>query len=121
MFANSRLTGGTGSNGPDRRRYPRFELALPGRYMLENRQEFSCRTREVSAAGIVLSGPRPSWTGGPIVAYLDRLGRVEGVVSRLLDMGFVIDIDAPDRKRERLAMLIRQMADRPDLAAPRAP
>jgi len=94
----------------ERRRYPRFPLALGGRYMLEDGSEFSCQTQDVSAVGVSVQGFPAGAVGGWVVVYLDGLGRVEGAIVRGTRAWFVIEISATPAKLERLAKKINHIA-----------
>ncbi len=40
------------------------------------------------------------------MAYLDNFGRLEGIVARIFDGGFAVEINASTQKRERIANLL---------------
>lgn len=82
---------------------PGYPLRLKGRYMLPDRSEFTCVSSAVSPLEIVLEGERAGQVGERVVAYLEKLGRVEGTVSRGAQIGFAIAIQASVGKMERLA------------------
>jgi len=83
----------------ERRRHQRFNLKLPGRYMLSDGAEFGCETIDVSPGGIAIRGARSGRLRERVVAYIDGLGRVEGTIARL-------EVHAPSSKQERLAAKI---------------
>ncbi|MGH6748320.1 MAG: PilZ domain-containing protein [Methyloceanibacter sp.] len=91
---------------PERRRYRRVAVALIGRFMRENREEYPCQVVEMSAGGMTLLAPVTCEEGERIVAYLDNLGRIEGVVVRPIEGGFAARILATDTKRERIVNLL---------------
>jgi hypothetical protein len=86
----------------ERRRHPRADLTLIGRYMLRDRREYACRTIDVSASGIAMLGAIKGSVGERVIAHLDRLGRVEGSVARQFGACFAIELSAPALKRERI-------------------
>ena len=88
--------------GPERRRYPRLPLDDLGRYLLASGQEFACRARDVSLVGLALSGPLAGRSGERVVAYLDRLGRVEGVLMRVTRSMFAIQFAGGEARQRRL-------------------
>src|SRR5581483_9257831 len=91
---------------PDRRRFRRVAVNLSGRFMRENREEYPCEVVQMSAGGMILRAPVSCPTGERIVAYLDHVGRVEGVVVRQIDDGIAVRILASASKRERIVNLL---------------
>jgi hypothetical protein len=57
-------------------------------------------------------------TGERIVAYIDHIGRLEGTVSRLVDHGFVVTLQATERKREKLAAQLTWLSNKTALGLP---
>ncbi|MGE3229664.1 MAG: PilZ domain-containing protein, partial [Hyphomicrobium sp.] len=53
---------------PDRRRHRRYALALLGRFMRANKQEYPCRLNDVSVGGASLMAPVEVELGERIVA-----------------------------------------------------
>ena len=96
----------------DRRRYRRHVLSLGGRYMLESRREFACRTIDASADGMALAAPVGGRPGEQVIAYIDHLGRIEGHVLNRTELGFTMQIDASLKKRDRLAATLDWLSDR---------
>lgn len=96
----------------EKRRYRRVALALPGRYMLEDRREFLCKTIDVSAGGLALSAPVRGAIGERIVAYIETLGRIEGHVARTFEGGFAMTASMSAAKREKLANLLTWLINR---------
>jgi hypothetical protein len=91
---------------PDRRRHRRVPVSLFGRFMREDKQEYPCQVVNMSAGGMAVIAPVACQEGERIVAYLDNLGRIEGVVVRPLEGGFAARILASLYKRERIANLL---------------
>src|SRR5271155_1733091 len=79
----------------ERRRHQRVKLRLPGQFMREDRQEFSCVTIDISPGGIAFSSENPGGVGEKIIAYLNQIGRVQGVVARHFYGGFAISMKLP--------------------------
>jgi len=102
----------------ERRRYERFELALPGRFMLYDRLEYPCWTIDVSPAGVGVIGLHKGDIGERIVAYISQIGRIEGMIARRLAKGFALEIQATALKREKLAQRIAWLVKRETLGAP---
>ena len=88
---------------PDRRRHKRVAVALLGRFMRTNKQEYPCKLVDVSVGGAAMMSPVDVEEGERIVAYFDQLGGLEGTVSRLFEGGFAIGLIATQHKREKLA------------------
>lgn len=90
----------------ERRRYPRVELALPGRYMLSDHHEYPCSTINVSLGGIVVVGRERGFIGEHVVAYFNHIGRIEGMIARNFDSGFAVALQLRSPKSERLTQVI---------------
>lgn len=96
---------------PDRRRHRRVPVNVFGRFMREDRQEYPCQVINMSAGGMAVLAPVVCREGERIVAYLDNLGRIEGVVSRSFEGGFAVRILASLHKRERIANLLTWLSN----------
>lgn len=86
----------------DRRRFRRVNVALTGRFMRPDLQEFPCETINVSAGNIAVQSAGKVEIGNRVITYLDELGRIEGTVARIFDNGFALTINATLYKREKL-------------------
>jgi PilZ domain-containing protein len=91
---------------PDRRRHRRVPVTVFGRFMREDKQEYPCQVINMSAGGMAILAPVTCQEGERIVAYLDNLGRIEGIVTRAFEGGFAVRILASLHKRERIANLL---------------
>ncbi len=98
-----------------KRRHLRFQMSLLGRFMRSNKQEFPCRTNNISIGGGSFMSPVAVDEGERIVAYLDELGGVEGTVVRKFDGGFALKFAATLHKREKLAAQITWLINRSEL------
>lgn len=98
--------------------HQRVKIQLTGRYMLPNRQEFSCQTIDCSPGGLALVAEMKPQIGDTVVAYIDHLGRVEGKCVRLLENGFVMTIAGTIRRRDKLANQLTWFANRQILGLP---
>ena len=92
----------SGAAAPERRRHVRIPLAVRGRYMLENGREYPCLTRDVSRMGIAIEGVPVGALGERVIAYLGKLGRIEGRVVRRSETWFAIELMATPQKLDRL-------------------
>ncbi len=79
--------------------------------MLENKQEFPCRTVDASPGGLLVAGPAKGSIGERVVFYFEELGRLEGMIVRHVDVGFAVALILPTAKRERVADLLTWMAN----------
>ena len=91
---------------PERRKHLRVPVNVFGRFMREDKQEYPCQVINMSAGGMALLAPVNCDVGERIVAYLDNLGRIEGIVVRPFEGGFAVRILASLYKRERIANLL---------------
>jgi hypothetical protein len=93
----------------ERRRGMRIFASMPGRFSLADRRnaggkrrEFACRAVNISESAIALAAPVSVELGEPVIAHIERLGRVEGTVIRILSRGFVMSIAASEEDRLKL-------------------
>jgi hypothetical protein len=96
----------------ERRRYPRVRVNLLGRYMLTDRHEYPCQVTDMSQGGMTLIAPVIGQLNERVIAYVDHVGRLEGVVTRQLENGFAMNIAATPRKRDKLAAQLTWLANR---------
>ena len=96
----------------ERRRHPRINLVLRGRYMLSDSCERPCETIDVSPVGIAIKGDIPGNMGERVILYIDEIGRIEGVIARRAPEWFAVDIRAPRTKIDRIAERIAYLAKR---------
>ncbi len=97
------------------RQFQRVDLTLFGRYMLSNRQEFPCQILNMSPGSAAMMTPHVGQVGEKVIAYVDHLGRLEGVILRLFERGFAMSINATERKRDKLAAKLTWLANRHEL------
>lgn len=102
----------------ERRRFQRVKVNLLGRYMLVDRREFPCQVENMSPGGMLLAAPVAGQPGERVIAYIDHVGRLEGVITRLAENGFAMSIAATLRKRDKLAAQLTWLANRHLLASP---
>ncbi|MPZ56441.1 MAG: PilZ domain-containing protein [Rhizobiales bacterium] len=102
----------------ERRRFQRVRVNLLGRYMLADRREFPCQVSDMSPGGMALVAPVAGAISERVVAYVDHLGRLEGVVTRTFENGFAMTISATARKRDKLAAQLTWLANRHILNMP---
>jgi len=102
----------------DRRRFQRVKVNLLGRYMLADRREFPCQVINMSPGGMALIAPVAGAPGERVIAYVDHVGRLEGVIARHFENGFAMTIAATPRKRDKLAAQLTWLANRHILGLP---
>jgi hypothetical protein len=88
----------------DRRRHRRVQWAVRVRGLTGEGDEFTCTTVDVCAGGLRINLARPLSQGENLVLYIDNIGRVEGVVARVLnEIGYAVQFTVPPRKRDKIA------------------
>jgi len=92
------------AEGLDRRRHRRVMWQVPVRGLTSNGEEFTCKTIDVCAGGLRINHACTLEKGESLVLYVEGVGRVEGVVARVLnEIGYAIEFKVPQRKREKIA------------------
>ncbi len=102
----------------ERRRHQRVKVRLPGQFMREDRQEFPCVTIDISPGGIAFEARDAAQVGEKVIAYINQIGRVQGLVTREFPGGFAIAMKLPPLKREKLADQLTWLANRNALGMP---
>ena len=102
----------------ERRRFQRVNVNLLGRYMLADRREFPCQIQNISVGGMSVIAPVAGQLKERVIAYVDHVGRVEGVVTRLFANGFAMTVAATARKRDKLTAQLTWLANRHILNLP---
>ena len=110
----------TQENGVERRRFRRFNLRLMGRFMLEDKTEYSCRLMNISAGGAAIASNVQPPIGEEVILYIDHIGRAKGHIGRSEPDHFGVCFDISDTQRERIALkiswLVNQIdGDQPDM------
>src|SRR5258708_27482491 len=100
------------------RRFQRVHVNLLGRYMLSDRREYPCQVTDMSPGGMALIAPVAGKAGERVIAYVDHVGRLEGVITRQFENGFAMTIAATTRKRDKLAAQLTWLANRGILGLP---
>jgi hypothetical protein len=101
----------------ERRRHKRVEIALLGRIMRANKQEYPAKLLDISVGGAAMMAAAEVEVGEHVVAYFDHIGGIEGPVVRTFDGGFAIAISASRHKREKLAAQLTWLINRDELPA----
>ena len=85
------------SSRAERRHFQRVRIKVYGRFMLEDRTEHPCQVIDMSPGNVAFRADRMGAPGERVIAYLDHIGRIEGIVTRRLDDGFAMTIIASER------------------------
>jgi hypothetical protein len=102
----------------ERRNFQRVRVKVYGRYMLEDRTEHACQVVDMSPGNVALRCDRIGEPGEKVIAYVDHIGRVEGIVTRTLPDGFAMTLVASDRKKDKLAAQLTWLANKHELDLP---
>ena len=102
----------------ERRRHQRVDIALLGRYMLEDKREFPCQTVDMSPGGVAMIAPVRGQIDERVVAYFEHIGRIEGRIVRHTDRGFALAFNLPFAKREKIANQLTWLINRDALGMP---
>lgn len=99
-----------GYQGANKRRFPRYALSLPGRFMRGDKVDHPCRLIDISVESAAMTTPVPLRLGEKLIVYLMHLGGLEGSVVRLFPGCFALAISGTQRKRDKLAVQIPRLA-----------
>lgn len=99
-------------------RFQRVRISVLGRYMLEDRREFPCQVLEMSPGDALVIAPVPGRAGEKVIVYLDLIGRLEGTVIEGIDGGFMMEVSASARKRDKMAAQLTWLANKDILDLP---
>ena len=99
-------------------KYQRVKVSVLGRYMLADRREFPCQVLEMSPGDAVVIAPVAGVAGEKVIAYIDHIGRIEGTILNQMDGGFLMDIAASPRKRDKMAAQLTWLANKDVLNLP---
>lgn len=98
--------------------FQRVSVSILGRYMLADRREFPCQVLEMSPGDAVIIAPVTGIVGERVIAYLDHMGRIEGTILKQVEGGFVMDVAASPRKRDKMAAQLTWLANKDVLNLP---
>jgi len=102
----------------ERRYFQRVRVKVYGRFMLEDRTEHPCQVIDMSPGNALLRADRAGELGEKVIAYIDHIGRIEGVVTRVTGDGFAMTIVASERKKDKLAAQLTWLANKHELDLP---
>jgi len=99
-------------------RFQRVKVSVLGRYMLADKREFPCQVLEMSPGDAMMIAPVSGEAGEKVIAYLDHVGRVEGTILNQIDGGFLMDVLASSRKRDKMSAQLTWLANKDILNLP---
>ncbi len=88
------------------------EDILFGRYMRPDQQEYPCQVGSLDTSKIEIIARHEVEFGEHIVAYLDQIGRVEGLVSVRNEAGFTISLSLSGSRLERFEKRLEWLNNR---------
>ncbi len=91
---------------------------LHGRLMCADFNEYECVAVEMSPGEVQFKCGALPRLKERIVSYIDHIGRIEGRVKKLNGNGFVISVNATERKRQKLAAQLTWFANKNELGLP---
>jgi hypothetical protein len=97
----------------DRREDVRIIVSITGRFSLANRRDrlgerrvFACRAVNVSPRAIALASAASGNLGDRVIAHIEHLGKLDGLIIRVLERGFIMSITStaedPDEVQKKL-------------------
>ena len=98
--------------------YQRVAVNLGGRLMLADYEEYPCTATEMSPGDVEFTCMARPRMNERVIAYLDNIGRLEGIVTCVSSAGFSMALQATDRKREKLAAQLTWLANKHELGLP---
>jgi hypothetical protein len=99
-------------------RFQRVKVSVLGRYMLADRREFPCQVLEMSPGEAMVVAPVSGAVGERVIAYVDHIGRIEGTITEQVDGGFMMEVAASPRKRDKMAAQLTWLANKDILNLP---
>ncbi len=99
-------------------KFQRVKVSVLGRYMLADRREFPCQVLEMSPGDAMVIAPVAGSPGEKVIAYIDLMGRIEGTILNQVEGGFLMDIAASPRKRDKMAAQLTWLANKDILNLP---
>ncbi len=90
------------SSAAERRKQKRSSLKLQVRFLLQDGNEHGGTISDISVGGMhIATDVRPA-DGSIIIAYVEELGRLEGIVSRVDDSGIAVRLTLSAMRRDKL-------------------
>ena len=117
LECNEETTSGT-PQGRERRKFERFELSVPARFLCRGDEEMVGELLDVSQGGLAIATEARPPLGTDTVLYIEDIGRMQGKVVRHLNNGFAVQFEASDAKRQRLAAKLAWLNNRDEEEPP---
>ena len=89
-----------------------------GRYMLPDKTEHVCQIRDLTPDQATFSSDQSPGLGEHIIAYVEEIGRIEGVISESDSESFVLKFTVASSKRDKIAAKLNWLQNRDDQGAP---
>ncbi|MCI5077022.1 PilZ domain-containing protein [Oricola sp.] len=102
----------------DRRQHQRVQVMLHGRLMLSDRSEYRCQVVDMSPGSAFFATDAPGKIDERVVAYVDHIGRLEGIIARIRTDGFALQLNTTPRKKAKLAAQLTWLANKHELDLP---
>jgi hypothetical protein len=97
---------------PETATFKSVAVELKGRLMCSDFSEYKCVAVAMSPIVVDFRCAARPRAGERIVAYIDHIGRIEGRVAQTTVDGFSININATDRKRQKLSAQLEWFSKR---------
>ena len=88
-------------------------VSVPGRFSFADvrdargeRRVFGCHAVNPSIREIVIASPVTAKMNARVIAFIDHLGKLDGLVTCVLQRGFVMSVNAKQQERRKLAAKI---------------
>ncbi len=94
------------------KRFQSVKVSILGRYMLVDHREFPCQIVEMSPGDAKVIAPVSGELNSRIVAYLETIGRIDGIVTDVFEGGFIVSFSASARKRDKIAAQLTWLANK---------
>ena len=115
MFSGTSSQASVSQATAAQRSFQRVSVNIGGRLMLADHEEYACTAIEMSPGDVSFQCAGRPRTNERVIAYLDHLGRIEGTILSQVEGGFLMDIAASARKRDKMAAQLTWLANRHSL------
>ena len=86
----------------ERRRHRRVQMKLNVRFLLQDGSEHNGAVADISVGGMLIKSEAQPAEGSIVIAYVQDLGRLEGLVSRADEAGFAVRLTLSALRRDKL-------------------
>src|SRR5262245_2809583 len=88
--------------GSERRRHRRMSMKLNVRFLLHDGTEHNGTVKDISVGGMAIKADVQPAEGSVIIAYVQDLGRLEGLVTRIDEDAFAVRLTLSALRRDKL-------------------